>query len=291
MKRTNAKQLRPIDAPIFSYWQALFLAFYSNRLYIDVAKRWRGFGARYLLLLILVVTIPLGARLTNYFNHYFNDEIIGPLQQIPTLLIQNGEISTDKPMPYFIKNMAGKVVVTIDTTGSISNINQNPDLMLLVTKDKLFFRPPIIKVFDKTSMPLMQQKVYEQSLSKTSNEVFVVDEWMDSNHIERIKWLVDCMIYPLLAFFSYGLTLVSMVFFAFLGQLCSIMIFKHMISFKEACRLGMVAATPQQTLFFLLIALDVTIPYSGIVYLALLSTYVSYAILCVRRESQRLVRQ
>jgi hypothetical protein len=291
MKRTKAQQLRPIDAPIFSYWQALFLAFYSNRLYIDVAKRWRGFGARYLLLLILVVTIPLGARLTYYFNHYFNDEIIGPLQQIPTLFIQNGEISMDKQMPYFIKNKAGKVVVTIDTTGVISNINQNPDLMLLVTKDNVFFRSPTIRIFNTPSMPQIQKKIYEQSLNKGSNEVFAVHEWMDSNHIERIKWIVDCLIYPLVAFFSYGLTLVSMVFFAFFGQLCSIMIFKHMISFKEACRICMVAATPQQTLFFLLTALDVTIPYSGIFYIALLSTYVSYAILSVRRESQRLVCQ
>ena len=289
MKRTKSQQLRPVDAPIYRYWQALFLSFYSSRLYVDVAKRWRGYGALYLLLLIIVLTLPLGGRLTYYFHHYLNTEIIEPLQKIPALYIQNGKISIDKKMPYLIKNNQGKVVAVIDTTGKITNINQYPDLMLLITKEKIFFRQPTVRLFKTPSIPLMQRKIFEEVLNKDTNELFVVKKWMDANHIERIKWLMSCIIYPLLAFFTYGLSLATMMSFAFLGQLCSIMIFKHMISFKQACRLCMVAGTPQQTVFFLCLAAEVTLPYSGFFYVTLLSMYINYAILCVRRESKKLV--
>ena len=68
--------LRPLDAPIYNYWQALYRSFYSGRLYIDVIKRWRGFGALYLLLAISLASIPLSLRIMVDFNHYFEKKMI-----------------------------------------------------------------------------------------------------------------------------------------------------------------------------------------------------------------------
>ena len=37
-------KLKLIDAPVYRYWDALYMSFYSRRLYVDVGKRWRGLG-------------------------------------------------------------------------------------------------------------------------------------------------------------------------------------------------------------------------------------------------------
>lgn len=46
------KVLRKVDAPFYNYWQAIVLSFFSSRLYVDVGKRWKGLGFRYLLLIV-----------------------------------------------------------------------------------------------------------------------------------------------------------------------------------------------------------------------------------------------
>ncbi len=47
-------KLKPIDAPAYGYWKALYMSFYSTRLYVDVGKRWRGIGLLYLLFFVVV---------------------------------------------------------------------------------------------------------------------------------------------------------------------------------------------------------------------------------------------
>ncbi|HEL8434089.1 TPA: hypothetical protein U0D75_002421, partial [Legionella pneumophila] len=81
-------KLKPIDAPIYSYWQALYMSFYSKRLFVDVGKRWRGIGLIYLLLVVAICSIPFSIRIASDFNKTFNQQIIQPLLQLPTVYVQ-----------------------------------------------------------------------------------------------------------------------------------------------------------------------------------------------------------
>src|SRR5476651_2545843 len=55
-------KLKLIDAPVYGYWKALYMSFYSRRLYVDIGKRWHGFGLVYLLLAIAVLSLPFALR-------------------------------------------------------------------------------------------------------------------------------------------------------------------------------------------------------------------------------------
>ncbi len=286
----NKQNIRPVDAPIYRYWQALYLAFYSSRLYVDVFKRWRGFGVRYMLLLLAIATIPLSARITFSFDQIFESQMIMPLNQLPTLYVQNGEVVFDKPMPYFVKNTKGGIVAIIDTTGTIKEISkQYPQLTILITKDKLLFRIPKFPSLFTTPKQVLGDNVYVQLLNKNTNELFVGEKWVKSSGVLKLKWITELLVYPLMTGFVYGLYTMSMLVFAFIGQLFALIIFKFKLTFREACRLLLVASTAQTAVFFAMLTANVTLPGGGTIYIVLLAAYFSYAVLSVRRESKKMV--
>jgi hypothetical protein len=58
MRKSAKASIQLIDKPHYGYWQALFMACYSNLIYLDAAKRWRGFGLPYLLLFSTLLSVP-----------------------------------------------------------------------------------------------------------------------------------------------------------------------------------------------------------------------------------------
>lgn len=284
--------LRQIDAPIYSYWQALYMAFYSSRLYVDVAKRWQGYGVLYMLLLIVLASTPLSVKIIVDFKRYFDEQLTYPIGQLPPLYIQNGQVTFDKPMPYLIKNSAGEVVAIIDTTGKVTGIDgAYPKLSILVTKNKLHYRSPEFKLlaFKKEQQPY-EGTVSSQTFDKNDNGIFVGKQWLVTSDIAKIKYSTEALIYPVLALFWFSLYTVFLMAFAYMGHLFALIIFKYRLKYKEACRLFLVASTPQVLVLFVLLTTNTTVPGGGIGYMVLLAVYFNYAIICVRRESNRLVR-
>lgn len=288
--RKKKQPMRLIDKPLYSYWQALYLSLFSRRLYIDVAKRWRGYGLLYLLLVVAIACIPLSARIIYNFNHYFDEQMLSPLKKLPVLYIQNGKVQFDKPMPYFIKNKQGKIVVIIDTTGAITGMNEMyPDLTILITKDTIIFRPPKFQLYLAKPQDLKGENVYAQRLNKESNEVFDAKQWIKTSGINHVKWVAEVLVYPLVTGFAFGMDIVILFFFSLIGQLLSIIVFKYKISFKESCRLFLVAATAQVAVVFIFLAANITLSGIGYFFLVLSFVYYCFAVLSVRRESQKMV--
>lgn len=283
--------MRLIDAPIYGYWQTLYMAFYSSRLYIDVARRWRGFGVLYLLFIIAIASIPLSVSIIIYFNRYFDEQMILPLENLPPLYVQNGKVVFDEPMPYLIKNRSGDVVAVIDTTGSTVTkmIAAYPQLTILITKNKLYFRPPSFQFFLNNPAKTSSGFVSIQTLNKASNEVFVGKKWVESSGILKLKLTSEIIIYPVVVMFIFAVYVVFMIFLALMGQLFAWSIFKLKLTFQEACRLFLVASTAQIAVFFTLFTANIILPGTGIFYVALMSTYFSYAVISVRRESKKMV--
>jgi hypothetical protein len=295
----NKKQnLRVIDAPIYRYWQALYLAFFSRQLYLDVAKRWRGWGVLYMVLLIAIATLPLTVRFIIHFNKAFDEQVIASINELPPLYVQNGQIVIDKPMPYLVKNNQGDIVAIIDTTGKIKKMNHTyPKLVVLITKKDVYFRPPLVDLF--VAIPGNMGKsdeedsngIFSRSLSKDMNEVFVGKEWVASSGILKLKWIANLLAYPLMLGYIFGLFVVPAFFFAFIGQLLSIIVFKFKLSFKDTSRLFLVAATPDIVVFFVQRIANITLPGQHFYNVVLLAAYFSFAVLSVRRESRKMVRR
>ncbi len=283
---------RRVDAAVYRFWQALYMAFYSKRLYVDVAKRWRGLCFFYLLWVIAVAAIPISVRLVVKFNHYVDDQIIAPLNKIPPLEVHNGEISFDKPMPWLVTNNTGAVIAMIDTRTYGKGMDGTwPELMMLVTKDKFYFRPPKIRLLsDAAPDSKARNNVIEKMPDKDTSEILRVGEWAKSSGLLNLKWLVAGMIYPCLVSFLFSFFFVFFLVLSMLAQVFSWLVLRFKLTFKQAARLMIVTSTVQFLVLLLLPAVNVSI--NGLWFLCLASfvCYFCYAVLSVKRESLRLVR-
>jgi len=283
--------LRPLDTPIYNYWQALYRSFYSSRLYIDVIKRWRGFGTLYLLLAIALASIPLSLRIMVDFDRYFEEKMILPLKSLPTLDVQNGQVSFDKPMPYLVKNKKGEVVSIVDTTGVVTGISAKyPQLTVLITKDKIFFRPPKVELFFHASTVETGDNVYMHTLNKDDNEVFMGEAWIKSAGLAKLKRVTLFLVYPMITMFFYALYTVFLFVLGFLGQLFAQILFNVKLKFKESCRLLAVAATPQIIFFFITLTADAMFFGLGYFYTAFIAIFYSYGVISIKRERAQMAR-
>lgn len=287
--RKKEQMLKRVDVPLYRYWQALYMAFYSRRLYVDVAKRWRGFNFVYLLFVITVVSLPFSIRIMLDLNHYFNEQIISPLEQLPPLHLENGQILLDKPMPYLIKNKTGAVVIMVDTREGVKGMDPAyPELMILVAKDKLYFDVPDIKLFfSSPDSPSKHPTV--QGLDKHVSEVFNAKEWIHSSGIVKFKWFLICLMYPAIISFFFGLICSISLVLTMFAQAFSWLIFNTKLTFKEVLRMLVVASTPLMTIFMLLFSVNRLFPGMGLVWIVLITAYFSYAVLAVKRENKMLV--
>lgn len=289
--KAKKSQLRPIDAPHFGYWQALYNAFYNPKLYVDVGKRWKRFSIIYLFLLIAVATVPMYFVVMKAYNDSINQNMLEPLEKLPRLYVQNGIVATNEPMPLFIKNKAGAVSVIVDTTGSITQFDKKyPRLSLLITKNAIMFRMPSLN-FDlsgnKYQMP--EGEVVTHYLPKNLNQIFDTSEWVLSSKMRFTQKFVNILIYPTMVMLIFGTYLVLLFALALMAQFVAKILIKFDLSYFQSFRLLMVAATPQIFVTLILTALGWTFSGFGLVSIVLFAVYFSFAAISMKRESNKMV--
>ncbi len=288
LKKTN--KLRLMDSPVYHYWNALYLSFFSKRLYLDVVKRWNGYGFLYLLFVVSLLSIPFSLRIIDGFNHYFKDEITYPISKLPLLYIQNGQVVFDEPMPYLIKNKKGEVIDIIDTTGKVKEItNDQKNLILLITKDKIYSRFPMLDLFFGQDESGKAGEITVTTLDSKMNEIFNPQDWIKSGRLQHFKWFIEMMIYPVMTMIFYGMFLVIMVVFGYTAIIFAQVILKYKLKFKAGIRLFIVTSTPQMMLFYIVYTSGYTFKGIGLVQLLLLAIYFNYAVLCIKHDSKKLV--
>lgn len=284
------KAIRVAGQPIYNYWQGFLFAFFSNRLYVDVAKRWKGYGFSYILLLIAIMSIPFTAMTILRFNHYFDEEVVYPIEQLPEFYIQNGKVLFDKPMPYEIKDQRGQVVIIIDTTGKVNAIsNDYPNLFILINKTSIQFRTPKLQPFNPVATQTKSEEIYQQRFSESDNEVFHGKTWLESSNVMTMKYVAELLVYPVVTSIIFIISLIILQLLVLLAQVASQVIFKMKFKYKEASRLFMVASTPQIIITLLMTGFSINFAGEGLVHTVLIAVYYSFAILSVRRESKKLV--
>lgn len=285
-----ARDLSLIDKPLYNYLQALVLAFYSNNLYVDVGKRWHGIGVCYLLLVTILFSIQPAIVAISRFNTYFTEQLIDPIKQIPPLYIQNGMVSLNKPMPYFINDKKGNVVIIIDTTDKITSIdNKNyPNLNMLITKNKFFIRnvEPSSLLLKETTP---QASIHEETLDPNLNQVFDASFWLTYSKVNNIKYIADFIIYPSVVSMVFTIAFIWLLVFALMGQLLAKLFFNFKLSYQQAMRLLTVSSTPDFALILLLLILNWQFHGLSMLLLVLLIGYFFFAVFSLKRYSRNLV--
>lgn len=290
MAKHPGSALRDIDAPHFSYWQALFYSFFKRALYVDVGKRWKGLSILYLLLAMFVASFPFSLRLMFVFDDFFNHEIIMPLQSLPELYVQNGLVTVDKPMPYFIKNESGDVIAVVDTSGVIKDFTDSyPRLSVIITKDTFMFRvpapPQFFKTFKTNAWPATKT-----SFNKDLNQIFDAQQWVESSTIKTTRLAINVMIFPTVAVLFFVIYLIFLLAFSLMAQFVAKILLKFGLSYMTSFRLLMVATTPQIVFLQLVLTFDWIFSGLGLVLCILIAVYFSFAVLSLKRESNKLVR-
>ncbi len=280
-------QLKPMDTPVYRYWSALCMSFYSRRLYVDVGKRWQGWGVLYLLLAIALFSTPFFLRTTVSLNETFKTQITEPLLKIPVFYIQNGDVIFDKPMPYIIKNNKNQPVVLIDTTGKVTDFTDYPYLSILITKNSIAFKIPNPELFNMGNPAPSNAKPFVQSFDKGTNLVFQGKKIAEQNAIAGLQYASEIVLYPIIVGMFFSIFIVFFPVLALLGQNFSSIFYSFKINFKTSCRLLIVAGTPMMFLLMIFLTLNRVFVGLGFVLFFLLIAYYSFAIYALRAESRR----
>lgn len=286
------RALRLVNQPFYRYWQALYLCFYSPRLYIDVAKRWHGLGLCYALFVLSIFLIPISTKYTLRFYDYVYHDFFEPFTRVPAIKIEHGRASFDIKMPYYIKNKQGKILIVLDTTGDIKQFNRTnyPDLIALFTNKDCYFRDPVSTFIRHNQKVTYENTLETLSFSQLPDGQFDLGHWIaHQTDLMRIIYALLFSIYPFFVWTSWGIIVTLILALTFVGQVTSYLLFRFKLSFKVACRLMMVASTPAMFIFFILKMFALT--YSGInLYCTLIAyTYFCFAALAVRRDSYKLL--
>jgi hypothetical protein len=287
-KKTSFKKRKTAH---YGYLKAIVLSFFSGRLYIDVIRRWRGTGLLYLFVMLSVVMLPYAMRIMTTYQDIVAEKILLPMKQLPPFSVRSGQVHFHSPMPYLVKSAQDEVIAVIDTTGKIKQLPYflYPEASILVTQRALYTKLPFPVLFGQKQKSPSQGTLFEFSQMEDMN--FVGADWIQSSHFERIIQALLVLAYPTLLMAFWGLYGIFLFSFALFGQFIAQLVFKVRLTFKEAARLLAVAATPQAVIYFLLMALNLIYPGTGIFYIILLAVFFSLGVLVYRRDSRAMLLQ
>ena len=127
---------------MFDYLSVPFSAFYSPSTYRRAARQWKGTGYLYLFLLLVCVWLLLGIRLGFGVLAVQGDPSFESfLEQIPSVSIENGLVTTDAIEPYYLQATGEpEILFVIDTTGEVTSLGSEVEEGLLLTRDTLYFK-------------------------------------------------------------------------------------------------------------------------------------------------------
>ncbi|HEY2584475.1 MAG TPA: DUF1189 domain-containing protein [Tepidisphaeraceae bacterium] len=242
---------------------ALVLSFFSPDLYRDVARRWRGIGFLYLVLLLAVSWLPVAAKIQVSFTRFVQHDAARVLAGFPAITINNGVVSIDRPEPYVWRDAdSGEVILYVDTT----NAFDTPEAAR--AKVKLGRSQMIVKQseFETRSYDLSQFKSFYVNRARLLGWMQVASYWIGLGIF--VFGLVFTLIWHVIQVLIYGA----------IGLLLAMMMNARGLDYPALVRLAAVAITPA---ILLSTAFDLTgaaVPYAGWLFFALEMGYLAFAV-------------
>jgi Protein of unknown function (DUF1189). len=246
----------------FTWWQALWLSFFSRQLYQSVARQWRGIGSLYLLILSILVVMPVTMEIRAGYRSFIENDLPLYLDELPVLTIQNGTASTPEQRPYII-NEKGTTdpFIVVDTSGKITDL-EHTSAPVLITADRLYIRKSDIETrsFDFSTFTdiTIDRSLIEAFLTTTSKFVLPLTYLI----LVTFAWswrITQAMVYALLAGWFARKQGFSMRYPSFV-------------------RISAVALTPAILIDMLLGILGLPLPFAGVLFAVLEVMYLRFAI-------------
>lgn len=221
---------------------------------------WKGTGLLYLLLMLAILWIPTVIRAQRVLSRFVDNDSVAFTQQVPAVTIKNGQVSTNVPTPYFIKDKDGTPVIIIDTTGQYRDL-EDTTARVLLTKNKVVAKSNAdTRIYDLANI---------QSFSVDRARV---EGWLTLAK----QWFLP-LFYPLALLFSFIFRTIQILVYALLGLAFANMLHTH-LPYKTLLRLAAVAITPVLVLDVLLEFSPLKIPFWSILGIGIGLGYLFFAI-------------
>lgn len=224
----------------YTGWQALYLSFYSPDLYRDVAKNWQGVGYLYLLLVICLTALFVCVQVQVVAVPKAQEVIDTVIQQAPSIKVEKGQLSIDKPSPFIIREpKSGQFLVTFDTSDKPMSLAESKSVILVTRKQIITMKKSAISRETGTTPVPIAEESYD--LSTVDN--FVFDKAQVENTIHSfLKWL-GVFMFGLLVPFGFLFCVIQTLIYALIGKIYTSVMGVD-LSYPALIRLSAVCLTP-----------------------------------------------
>ena len=244
----------------YSYFQALWMSFFSGDLYRDVGQRWQGWGGLYLFLItgiysMIMPSIIVWFGVMLYQGNYEEGKypsipvaIDDMLNQLPPMLMQHGKVSTPEAKIYQIYEPYGhNPLITIDTTGKTLTLD-DAKTPVLVTANELIYKKDNheeVYRFKKMQEELAKEgKAGVVQLDTTLKEFSKIGlNWIEEHAVMIciITWLIGLVSLLPLYFAFYAV--LALIWYGVIGMLTG-KVQNMQLHYLDYVRISCVAQTP-----------------------------------------------
>lgn len=247
--------------------QAIYMSFYSRKLYRDVASHWGGYAFLYLLLLLALSMVYFTYEIQQVLNHMYVKVTDQFVAQVPVLTIKNGKISTPEKRPYLIKDNDNKTVIAvIDTTGKYKTL-KDAKTDLLITEDKIISSPK-------------PHETRIDTLPATVNYVF--EPIVVNSYIKGVFSYTWVILYPLLVIAAFFYRVIQALIYAVIGKIFAAILGVKM-SYAQTLQIALVAITPVIVWLTIASAFNIIMPNCAVWCFVLAMVYLFYAVFANRQ--------
>lgn len=244
----------------YNIFQALYMSFYSKKLYRDVALNWGGKSFLYLLMLLTIISIYFAISIQNIVTVGYEAFYTQISPQVPVLTIKDGKISTPENRPYFIIDPDTKFTyAVIDTSGRYTTIEQ-AKAPVLITQTQV-----ITKNETRTySVPAnnVEQKLDLQEIN---------------GYVHKFLGYLWIIFFMLCVFGFYVYRLIQALVYSLIGKVFA-MSFKIPLTYGQILQIAMVAITPAIIISTIQYAVKFEMRHDLILYFILGIAYLFYGI-------------
>jgi len=224
-------------------------SFYSRAFYLELARSWRGIGFGFIVILSLINTVGWSA--IGYMGlHQVIEQVPGWAETLPSVTYKNGEISIDKPVPYYVRaGNSGPIMGVIDTNYKVTDINA---LTAFMKQNKIVFLLTADKFISLQKAGELEVRDLKESFKQPQPLTITHDNWqMWGKRIERWGTLTFLTAFSLILFVTllignFFITVLDAIVIALLG-----LIFRAGLEFSAAMRLAAAVRIPLAAISFL----------------------------------------
>lgn len=211
----------------YSILHPLWMAFYSGDIYDDVARNWRYQPFIYLAILLAIGWLPRTMQIQTMVNDWVSIEAPFLIDQIPTITIADGQLTTSVNAPVMVRDRADRVFMIIDATGQYTSLD-GTDANLLLTKTEIHIR-------DGAS------NVQRQPLPDGPPETLTKEALYEI--ADLIRSLINTLLFPFLIVVSYIFRMAQVLVYALLGN-HYLTALRKQLSYRTLVHLAIIAITP-----------------------------------------------